>query len=981
MGHINHDDLTDMVEKTMVTGITLTSEKKEEFCEVCIKAKAARKSFPKEATGPKPKAYGEKVVSDVWGPAAKESLGHNRYYVLFQDRASHEEKVDFMKEKSQTMGKYLDYEAWVNVHRDVLIGIFGCDRGGEFMSKEFTDHLKRRGMVRHLTVHDSPASNGAAERGNRTHLECARAMIFQSGLTAALWAEAVRHSVWLRNRSPTRALDGNITPHEFGTKQKPDLSNLREWGSVCWVKILNAGKLEPHAQQVRFVGFDDEYKGYRVYWEGKNRVSIERDVYFNKNDALMPDIQIEGETSNDFVNSPHPAGQSAPNSTETTTDTQSTDSPKDLTRSHPDSPDIKAETSPKAPKPPVLPPALFPHEAPLRTDSNDAPNAPGRSLRPRAAVPGFYKDTRTYQKRNDVQEAEFANMASLEDWMALDSDEDTLWGEEVEEVIETAQAMAAMSDDEPMSDEALAGSEREQWINAMRDEIDHIESVHTYDIIRRPSEPINIIPSRWVLRRKRDARNNIARWKARWVVKGFRQDTTNYERTFAPVVRPASIRTVLAAAASKKAVIHQADAKNAYLHGHNNTGEVFYMELAPNYLDVHSLPADVANIPIEDLVCVVWRPLYGSKQGACRFYQYLAESLAELGYKYVQVDEAVFYKFSDDGESYKVITASTDDFALVAENDDSMVALKADLSSKLDLVDLGEIHWILGMSVKYDREAGTITLGQEAYIDQLIQKYGLTDARPCDTPLPPGIDLTPGSQHVSDRKLTPSQQSEFRARIGSISYLTEMTRADIRFAVSHLAQNFECAYQTHLDATTRLLRYLKGTKNYQLVLGGPHANLVSYSDADFAQQLHRHSISGYVSFVGIGAVSWSSKKQTLVTVSSTEAEYVGYAGASKYIIWLQNFLKELWALNPSLTTPTTLFGDNQAAIRLCQDSTFHARSKHIDVQFHFVRQAVSRNLVKVTYLSTHDMIADVFTKSLDRFKLSKFRHLLGLHPL
>ncbi len=208
-----------------------------------------------------------------------------------------------------------------------------------------------------------------------------------------------------------------------------------------------------------------------------------------------------------------------------------------------------------------------------------------------------------------------------------------------------------------------------------------------------------------------------------------------------------------------------------------------------------------------------------------------------------------------------------------------------------------------------------------------------------------------------------------------------MTRADIRFAVSHLAQNFECAYQTHLDATTRLLRYLKGTKNYQLVLGGPHANLVSYSDADFAQQLHRHSISGYVSFVGIGAVSWSSKKQTLVTVSSTEAEYVGYAGASKDIIWLQNFLKELWALNPSLTTPTTLFGDNQAAIRLCQDSTFHARSKHIDVQFHFVRQAVSRNLVKVTYLSTHDMIADVFTKSLDRFKLSKFRHLLGLHPL
>ncbi len=148
-----------------------------------------------------------------------------------------------------------------------------------------------------------------------------------------------------------------------------------------------------------------------------------------------------------------PAGRSAPNSTETTTDTQSTDSPKDLTRSRPDSPDIKAETSPKAPKPPVLPPALFPHEAPLRTDSNDAPNAPGRSLRSSGSC------TWLLQGYKDISEEEmmcrrqkFANMASLEDWMGLDSDEDTLWGEEVEEVIETAQAMAAMSDDEPMSE-------------------------------------------------------------------------------------------------------------------------------------------------------------------------------------------------------------------------------------------------------------------------------------------------------------------------------------------------------------------------------------------------------------------------------------------------------------------------------------------------------------------------------------------------
>ena len=141
-----------------------------------------------------------------------------------------------------------------------MIKVFGCNRGGEFKSKAFDEHLECAGTVRHLTVHDSPASNGAAERANRTHMECACAMLAASGLPSNLWAEAVLHSVWIRNRVPTRSLDKNKTPYEKGTGKKPDLSHLYEWGSSVWVKKVGALKLDDKAEKGRFVGYDEESK-------------------------------------------------------------------------------------------------------------------------------------------------------------------------------------------------------------------------------------------------------------------------------------------------------------------------------------------------------------------------------------------------------------------------------------------------------------------------------------------------------------------------------------------------------------------------------------------------------------------------------------------------------------------------------------------------------------------------------------------------
>ena len=204
-----------------------------------------------------------------------------------------------------------------------------------------------------------------------------------------------------------------------------------------------------------------------------------------------------------------------------------------------------------------------------------------------------------------------------------------------------------------------------------------------------------------------------------------------------------------------------------------------------------------------------------------------------------------------------------------------------------------------------------------------------------------------------------------------------MTRPDIAFAVSNLSQYLDTPHTTHLNAVTRVFRYLSGTKELKLILGGTDNTIVGYSDSDWVSQLHRHSISGFAFFIGKGIVSWSSKKQPIVTLSSTEAEYIALTHALKDIIWIQKLLEDFSSIF-SYSLPTTLHCDNQGTIHLSKDSTFHGRTKHIDIHFHFIRQMVSQAHITLLYCPTDDMIADTFTKPLACFKFKKFHRLLGV---
>jgi Reverse transcriptase (RNA-dependent DNA polymerase) len=805
----------------MVEGIDLDLASKPDFCDVCVKAKAACKPFPKMSLY-EAKAYGEKVVSDIWGPAPVTSLGGKDYSLCFLDLYSHEERIYFLKHKSEAFEIYKVYEAWVRVQRNAVIKILGTDRAGEFTSKAFRDHTDHAGTVRHLTVHDSPQSNGASERSNRTHAECARAMLIASGLPKFLWAEAWLHSVWLRNRAPTRALREKKTPFEMGTGTKPDLSDLREWGCTAWVKRMDANKLEPKAEECHFVGYDAESKAYRVYWPGRRKVSVERDVYFNRDETLSPEIvQIEGEWDAPAASSPaSPATTSALNNPDPPAELDEPDSREDL--------DQPNEPQNQDTHPVDLPPR---RRHAIYDDLPEPEPNTGRGFRERK--PAGYYHVLSGKKTANVA----ALMEDMDQEIGLDGIE--------EDLIDFALLTRAGPGEPETIDEAMRMDDAQKWLDAVETELTQVEGFKTWDIVEAPPDA-NITKSRYVFRLKRNPEGQVVKHKARLVAKGFTQVYgLDYFDTFAPTVKHSTLRTLLSFAAQRDSAIHQADVKNAYLNA--DLKEDIYMALPPHYTRFRTLPS---TRPSAKLVCKLKKAIYGTKQGANKWYQKVKTTFEELQYTMSMADEAVFYKVEGDG--YTIVAAATDDFTIIADSDERANRIKEQLNEYFELVDLGEISWLLGIHLIRDRTARTISLGQQAYIDRILIRMKLEDARSVTTPMEPGIDLSYDSPAVSAEILTDSEKSKYREAIGSLMYAAIGSRPDIAYAVSTLSRFMESPRTTHWKAVQRVFKYLKGTRDLRLFLGGRHSTLKGYSDADWASQMDRHSISGYAFFVGDG---------------------------------------------------------------------------------------------------------------------------------
>lgn len=513
---------------------------------------------------------------------------------------------------------------------------------------------------------------------------------------------------------------------------------------------------------------------------------------------------------------------------------------------------------------------------------------------------------------------------------------------------------STLSADEPHSvGEALKSP---QWSHAMENEHQALLRNGTWHLVPRPKGK-NVIGCKWVYKVKRKADGSIERYKARLVAKGYKQRYgIDYEDTFSPVVKAATIRLVLSVAVSKGWTLRQLDVQNAFLHG--ILEEEVYMQQPPGYED-HRYP---------NYVCKLDKAIYGLKQAPRAWYARLCAKLVSLGFIPSKSDTSLFYFIQ--GNLSIFVLVYVDDIIVASSSSEAVGPLFKKLQNDFALKDLGELHFFLGIEVK--KVQNGLVLNQERYARDILVRSGMNKCKAIDTPLSSSEKLS-----LEDgNPLSPEDCTRHRSMVGALQYLT-LTRPDISFAVNKVCQFLHSPTTVHWSAVKRILRYVQGTLSLGLRFGKSKSMVVSaFSDADWAGCVDdRRSTGGFAVFLGSNLISWSSRKQATVSRSSTEAEYKSLANATAEMIWVQKLLSELRIPHASTTL---LWCDNLGATYLSANPVFHARTKHIEIDYHFVRERVASKLLDVRFVSSSDQVADGFTKALPRAKLLDFRNNLNL---
>lgn len=373
-----------------------------------------------------------------------------------------------------------------------------------------------------------------------------------------------------------------------------------------------------------------------------------------------------------------------------------------------------------------------------------------------------------------------------------------------------------------------------------------------------------------------------------------------------------------------------------------------------------------------DAVWQLNKTLYGLKQSPKEWYELLSASLGDIGLECCPCDQALWRAkpAGDAGSIYMLHWV--DDLLIAADSEAAMSSIKSKILSKFKGRDLGNANSYLNMLITRDRAARTLKLSQPNHIHDFLALINLLECKPKDVPMTVGADFT--ALHDGDKPF--AEITVYQRAVGALMYIANCTRPDLAYAASCLARHMSKPAERHWQQLKAVGRYLSATKDFGITFGSNAGSLVGYVDSDYAGDKEtRRSRTGYVFMLGGGPISWQSKLQSVVATSTAEAEYVAGAHAAREAVWLR---RVACFLGVPTADALPVHIDNQAALHMATNGSDSARTKHIDVVHHFLREAVARGSIRMVYISTEDNPADIFTKALPAIKLTKFRGLMGV---
>ncbi|KAM1561756.1 hypothetical protein ACFX1Z_004844 [Malus domestica] len=861
----------------------------------------------------------EIIHTDVCGPFPIKTICGNSYFVNFIDDYSRYSYVFLISEKSSVLECFKTFKSEVEKQLDRVIKIVRSDRGGEYFGRytetgqkkgHFACFLESQGIIAQYTTPGTPQQNGVAKRRNRTLMGMVRSMISRSKLPGFLWGEALKTANYILNRVSSKAVPK--TPFELWNGRQPSFDYFHVWGCKAEAKFYNPSekKLDSRTTTCFFIGYSEKSKGFKFF-------------------CTQSHIRIQ-ETHNAIFLEDEDVSNLAPENFEFEEARQMDDDSSRLDYNRiPVFPRLSINTYIDE----VMGETEIPTETVCDEDQNNAvfnqspvtdiqatnSNAPANSL-----------DQQNLKKSNRIRKPVISS-----DYVYLQ---------------ETEFDFGDI--DDPMTyHQAMQSPQKVLWQAAMKEELDSMSKNSVWSLVQSPPN-IKAIGCKWVFKTKRDAEGRIERYKVRLVAKGFTQrEGVDYNDTFSPVSSKDSMRVIMALTAHFDLELHQMDVKTAFLNG--DLYEDIFMVQPPGFVKRGK----------EDMVCKLQKSIYGLKQASRQWFLKFDQVVTSHGFIENKMDDCIYLKIR--GSRFIFLVLYVDDILLASSDRQLLNETKHMLSTNFEMKDLGEAYYVLGIEIVRDRQRRCLGLSQKGYIERVLNRFNMEHCNKADVPVNKGDKFSRDQCPKNEHEIELMKMKPYASLVGSLMYANICTRPDLAFIVGLLGRFQSNPGEAHWVAAKKVLRYLQRTKDFMLVYGRDDSlELVGFTDSDLAGDMdERKSTGGYIFKLNGGAVSWKSAKQTIISTSTMEAEFVACFEGMKQAVWLRNFIADMKIID-SVKRPVKMYCDNNAAVFFSKNNKRTSASRLMDVKFLKVREKVKKGEIEIQYLSTTAMIADPLTKAL-----------------